>query len=182
MKKYLLFIVLIMFASATFCQKYISKTGHIWFYSHTPMEDIEAHNRQSVSLLDINSGELDFNLLIKSFEFKRKLMQEHFNENYMESDKIPKATFKGKITNLDKISFTKEGEYKAEITGIITIHGVSKPLTTTGSIVVKEGIISAKANFQLIPKDYDIQIPSIVENKIAKAMEVTVELTYSPYQ
>ncbi len=182
MKKYILFIILIMIASAAFCQKYISKTGHIWFYSQTPMEEIEAHNRQCVSLLNINSGELAFNLLIKSFEFKRKLMQEHFNENYMESDKIPKASFKGKITNLDKISFTKDGEYVAEITGTITIHGVSKPITTTGSIDVKEGIISAKAKFQLIPKDYDIQIPSIVENKIAKAMDVTVELTYSPYQ
>src|SRR5208283_991257 len=129
----------------TFAQKLVSKNAHIWFYSHTPMEEIEAHNRQVVSILDKNTGDLMFNMLVKSFEFKRALMQEHFNENYMESDKIPKASFKGTIVNIGKIDFKKDGSYPAEITGTITIHGVSKPLSTTGSIEVKDGVVSGHA-------------------------------------
>lgn len=173
---------LFILVQMSFGQKYISKNGHIWFYSHTPMEDIEAHNRQVVSILNISSGDLLFNLLIKSFEFKRALMQEHFNENYMESDKIPKASFKGYITNINKIDFKKDGSYMAEITGIISIHGVLRTLNTTGNIEIKNGVISANAKFKLVPKDFDIKIPSLVENKFASAMDVTVELTYSEYQ
>jgi polyisoprenoid-binding protein YceI len=160
-------------------QKYISKNGHIWFYSHTPMEDIEGHNRQAVSILDASTGDIVFNLLIKSFEFKVALMQEHFNENYMESDKIPKASFKGKITNLDKINFKKDGSYPAEVTGDLTIHGVTKPVTTKGTLVVQNGSITAKAKFVVTAHDYDIAIPSVVENKIAKEIEINVDVTYT---
>lgn len=181
MKTLCLILVFVVSCSYVSAQKYISKTGHVWFFSHTPMEDIEAHNNQVVSVLDVATGEIKFTLLIKSFVFKRALMQEHFNENYMESDKIPKASFVGKIINLGKIDFKKDGSYPAEIAGDITIHGVSKPFTTTGTIDIKGGVISAKANFPLVPKDYDIKIPSLVENKIAKQMDTSVELTYSPY-
>jgi len=159
-------------------QKYVIKNGHVWFYSHTPMEEIEAHNKQVVSSLDYSSGELAFVLLVKSFDFKTALMQEHFNENYMESDKIPKANFKGKINNIGKIDFKKDGTYPAEVSGDLTIHGVTKHITTTGSIVVKGSAVSANAKFVLVPKDYGIQIPSLVENKIAKEIQVTVEMAY----
>ena len=86
----------------SFGQKYITKTSHIWFYSHTPMEDIEAHNRQVVSSLDVSTGDIAFLLLVKSFDFKTALMQEHFNENYLESDKFPKAIFKGKLDDIQQ--------------------------------------------------------------------------------
>ena len=91
MKKiFLVFLSIGLFQIAG-AQKFISKAGHIWFYSHTPVEEIEAHNRQVVSILDANTGDLQFTLLVKSFEFKIALMQEHFNENYLESDKYPKS-------------------------------------------------------------------------------------------
>lgn len=173
---FLLAVSLFQLVSA---QKYITKNGHIWFYGETPLEEIEAHNRQVVSSLDASNGEMAFVLLNKSFEFKRALMQEHFNENYMESDKFPKANFKGKIDNLGKIDFKKDGTYPAEVSGDLTIHGVTKHVTTKGTIVVKGNTIAANSKFLVVPTDYGIRIPSIVENKIAKEMQVTVDMTYS---
>jgi hypothetical protein len=160
-------------------QKLISKNGHIWFYSYTPMEEIEAHNQQVVSILDETTGTLQFNLLIKSFEFKRSLMQEHFNENYMESDTYPKSGFSGKITNTDKINFKKDGAYPAEVTGDLTIHGVTKQVTIPGTITINGTTVNAKANFEVDPKDYNISIPEVVKEKFAKAMDVNVDVTYN---
>ena len=176
--KVLLFVLLALFQLST-AQKYVSKNGHIKFYSHTPVEDIEAHNNQVVSILDPATGDLAFNLLIKAFEFKKALMQEHFNENYMESDKYPKSSFKGKITNLDKISFKQDGVYQAEVSGDLTIHNVTKPVTIKGTIEVKAGSVKASAEFVVAPKDYDIAIPSVVENSIAKEIEVSLDATYT---
>jgi polyisoprenoid-binding protein YceI len=144
------------------------------------MEEIEAHNRQVVSSLDCSTGDIAFLLLIKSFEFKRALMQEHFNEEYMESDKLPKAGFKGKITNLKQIDFKKDGTYPAEVTGDLTIHGVTKSVTFKGTLEIKGTTITANSKFVLIPQDYGIKIPSLVENKIAKEMQVTVDASYNP--
>jgi hypothetical protein len=179
MKKILLIVLTLGLFQFSFAQKYISKTGHIWIYSYTSMEVIEGHNHQVVSILDATTGDLQFSLLVKSFEFKVALMQEHFNENYMESDKLPKSSFKGKITNLNKIEFKKEGIYPAEVSGDLTIHGVTKPVTTSGTLEVKGQTITAKAKFTVSPKDYDIVIPSLVEDKIAKTIDVNVDVTYS---
>jgi hypothetical protein len=179
MKTKILLFSLIFVTNIAVAQKFIAKTGHIWFYSYTSMEVIEAHNHQVVSILDPSTGDIIFNLLNKSFEFKVALMQEHFNENYMESTKFPKSTFKGKITNLDKIDFKKDGTYPAEVTGDLTMHGVTKNISTAGTIEVSKGVITAKAKFKVVPKDYGIQIPQLVENKIAKEMEITVEIPYA---
>jgi hypothetical protein len=177
--KILLFVLLGVYQLSS-AQKYISKTGHIWFYSHTPMEEIEGHNRQVASILDPATGDIIFSLLQKSFEFKVKLLEEHYNENYLESDKYPKATFKGKITNLDKIDFKKDGIYTAEATGDLTLHGVTKTVTNTGTIEVKNGVVTAKSKYMIIPQDYKIEIPALVAEKIAKEVEVNIDVTYSP--
>jgi hypothetical protein len=176
-----IFFILLSFVlfQAANAQKYISKTGHIWIYSHTPMEEIEGHNRQVVSIVDAATGDLQFSLLVKSFEFKIALMQEHFNENYMESDKFPKSSFKGEITNLDKIDLKKDGVYPAEVSGDLTIHGVKKSFSVTGTIEVKGENISARAKFNISPKDYNIEIPALVENKIAKSIDVNVDIPYT---
>jgi polyisoprenoid-binding protein YceI len=179
MKTKLFFLAaLVLSFTSLSAQRYICKTGHVWFYSHTPMEEIEAHNRQVVSILDPSTGDIQFNLLNRSFEFKVALMQEHYNENYMESDTYPKATFKGKITNLDKIDFKKDGTYEATVSGDLTMHGVTKQVTITGSILIKNGLPTAQAKFTVIPQDYNIIIPDLVKEKIAKEMEVTVDIAY----
>ena len=134
----------------------MTKNGYIGFYSHTPMEDIKADNNQVVGALDISTGEMVFQALIKSFHFDRALMEEHFNENYMESDKIPKSVFKGKITNLSSVDFTKNGTYEVTVEGDLTIHDVTNKISTKGTIEVVSGGINANSKFNIVPEDYKI--------------------------
>ena len=162
--------------------KYFTRNGYIKFYSHAPMEDIEAHNRQVTSFLDTDNGELVFSVLMKSFQFEKALMQEHFNENYVESDKYPKATFKGKILNPESVDFKKDGVYTVKVEGDMTIHGVTNKVTTDGTITVKGGKVMANAKFPIAVADYKIEIPAVVRDNIAKEVEVTVDMTYEPYK
>jgi hypothetical protein len=178
--KFKLFFLIVAFVSMNVnAQKFIAKTGHIWFFSHTPMEEIEAHNHQAVSILDPATGDIQFSMLNKAFEFKVALMQEHFNINYMESDTYPKSTFKGKITNLNKIDFKKDGTYEAIASGDLSMHGVTQPVTITGTIIIKDGLPTVQAKFKVVPGDYKIIIPDLVKEKIAKEMEVTVDVAYT---
>lgn len=166
-----LFIVFINFASG---QKMFTKTGLISFFSDTPMEKIEAHNKSSSCVLDLSNGKLEFATLIKGFQFEKALMQEHFNENYMESNKFPKATFKGQIDNYVTIDLSKDKEYTVKVSGDLTIHGVTKPVATSAKLKVKGGKISSEAKFEVKVEDYDIKIPSLVKDKIAKVVNVVV--------
>jgi len=179
MKINIFLIVLLGLTQMISAQKLISKTGHIRIYSHTPMEDVDAENSQVASILDPSTGTLQFSLLVKSFSFKRTLMEEHFNENYLESDKLPKSMFTGKINNLASIDLKKDGSYPAEVNGDLTIHGVTKPVSASGTIEVKQGKITAQSKFNVDPKDYNIIIPDLVKEKIAKEIEVTVNVTYN---
>lgn len=161
-------------------QKYMTKNGYIGFYSHTAMEDIKGDNNQVVGLLDVSTGEMVFQALIKSFHFDRALMEEHFNENYMESDKFPKSVFKGKITNMASIDFSKPGTYEATVEGDLTIRDATNKVTTKGTIEVTSGGINANAKFNIVPEDYKINIPGVVREKINKNLEVTVAMKYTP--
>ena len=172
----LLSIVFILLASAAYSQKYITKNGYIKFYSETSVETIEAHNRQVNSALDIATGNFVFKVLIKSFEFEKALMQEHFNENYMESDKFPDATFSGKIINLSGIDFTKDGKYDAEVEGDLKIHGETKKVKEKGTFEVSGGKINGKSVFMVHLADYKIKIPNTVVNNIAEDIQVTVDV------
>lgn len=175
----LLIAILLLSTSAT-AQKFITKNGNISFYSSTPMEDIEARNNQVNAALDVATGDIVFRVLIKSFTFEKALMQEHFNENYMESDKFPNASFQGKITNIADIDFTKEGSYDAQLKGKLTIHGVTREIETSGTFIVgKEGIVG-KSKFDVKVADYDIEIPSTVINNIAEIIEVSVDVDLKP--
>ena len=118
--------------------RYIERTGKASFFSEAPLENIEAHNEQVLSLLDVEKGEVAASMLMKSFQFQKALMQEHFNEKYIESDKYPKATFKGKITDMNKVDLSKDGNYTVDVEGEITIHGETQPLKTKVNFVVKD--------------------------------------------
>jgi hypothetical protein len=180
MKRLIVLFFLFNLVLAVNAQKYMTKNGFIGFYSHTPMEDIKAENNQVVGALDISTGEMVFQALIKSFHFDRALMEEHFNENYMESDKIPKSMFKGKITNLSAVDFTKNGTYDVTVEGDLTIHDVTNKITTKGTIEVVSGGINANSKFNIIPEDYKITIPGVVREKINKNLEVTIAMKYAP--
>ena len=174
-------LFLVALSLAGFSQvKYLSRAGHIWFYSKTPVETVEAHNNQVASFLDVSKGTIAFEVLNKSFKFERALMEEHFNENYMESEKFPKATFKGQITNLKDINFGKNGTYDATIEGDLTIHGVTKHITEKGTLEVVQGKVIAKSKFGVKPEDYKIEIPSVVKEKIANPLDVSIDITYEP--
>ncbi len=180
MKKFIFTLYLGIFLSTNglYSQKYFTRDGKISFLSEAPLETIEAKNSKATSVLDIESGNIEFAVLIKAFQFKKALMQEHFNENYMESSKFPKATFKGKIDNISEVDFSKDGSYEATVTGKMTIHGVTFPLSTTGTINVTGGEISAESQFVALVADYDIKIPGVVRDNIAKEVEITVDISY----
>ena len=180
MKRIFLLVFILNIVLAVNAQKYMTKNGYIGFYSHTPMEDIKGDNNQVAGVLDISTGEMVFQILIKSFHFERALMEEHFNENYMESDKIPKSSFKGKITNLSSVNFSKNGTYDVTVEGDLTIHDVTNKISTKGTIEVVTGGINANSKFNIVPEDYKINIPGIVREKINKNLEVTVSMKYAP--
>lgn len=163
-------------------QKYMTKNGFIGFYSHTSMEDIKGDNNQVAGVIDISTGELVFQALIKSFHFDRALMEEHFNENYMESEKFPKAIFKGKIINLSAVNFTKNGTYDITVEGDLTIHNVTNKISTKGTLDVITGGLNASSKFNVVPEDYKIEIPGVVREKINKNLEVTVLMKYTPLE
>jgi polyisoprenoid-binding protein YceI len=180
MKRFSVLFFLLFVVTAINAQKYMTKNGYIGFFSHTAMEDIKGDNNQVASVLDITTGELVFQVLIKSFHFDRALMEEHFNENYMESDKFPKSSFKGKITNLSSIDFSKSGIYDVSVDGDLTIRDATNKITTKGQIEVKNGELTATSKFNISPEDYKISIPSVVKDKINKNLEVTVTMKYAP--
>jgi polyisoprenoid-binding protein YceI len=180
MKKLAFVMFILIQAGFAMGQKYITKNGHIMFYSETPMETIEAHNTQVNSVLDITTGDFVFKVLMKSFEFEKALMQEHFNENYVESDKFPNAIFKGKVININDMDFSKAGEYNAVVEGELTLHGVTKKITEKGTFSSDGSKITGKSKFVILPGDYDIKIPKTVINNIAEEIEVTVEVALEP--
>lgn len=176
----ILIIIGLLMNLTGYSQKYMTKNGSIHFYSETPIETIQADNKQVNSALDIQTGDFVFKVLMKSFVFEKALMQEHFNENYVESDKFPNATFQGKVSNLSAINFTKEGTYEATVEGDLTIHGVTRKISEKGTFTVKPGdIIHANSKFMVKPADYDIKIPATVMKNIAETIEVTVDVELS---
>jgi hypothetical protein len=179
MKK--LLVILSLFVgccSAAFSQKYLTRTGQITFYSSTPLENIEARNNEVAAVIS-QAGDVLFQAPIKSFKFDKELMQEHFNEEYLESDKYPKADFKGKIDNVSAVNFSKDGSYKVNTIGKLTIHGVTKDVKIPGVITVKGSDITVNSKFNVATADYNIKIPALMAGKIAKTIEVTVNCILS---
>ena len=180
MKKVLFIISFSVLAHIGFAQIYMTRSGQISFFSKTPLENIEGINNEVTSLLDAGKGEVVFAVLIKSFHFDRALMEEHFNENYLESSKFPKATFQGKINNLASIDFKKNGVYPADVEGDLTIHGVKQHVVTKGTITVSGGKVSATSTFIIKLADYKVEIPSLVADKISETLEIRVNCKYEP--
>lgn len=170
-------LLLISYGSA-YSQLYTTRTGFIGFYSKTAMEDIKAENNQVFAVIDAGKKNMAFGLLLKGFVFTKELMQEHFNENYVESDKYPKASFNGAYTG--DVTLNKDGVYKVVVKGNLTLHNVTKPIETPGTIEVKGGKLLGQASFKVKPEDYNITIPSLVRDKISPEMSVNVKIECSP--
>ena len=160
--------------------RYFTKTGRIEFSSKARLEDIDAVNKSVTAVLDAKSGALQFSVLMKGFEFDKALMQEHFNENYIESDKYPKADFKGTITNNSNIDYSKPGTYTANVNGKLTIRGVTKDVQTTGTIKVEGENLATTSAFNILLSDYNIKIPAVVKDKINNNVRISVNTKLEP--
>lgn len=162
--------------------KYFTKTGKISFDATTSKspENIDGVNKTAICVLDTKTGNFQFSVLMKGFEFERALMQEHFNENYVESNKFPKSEFKGTITNNASVNYTKDGTYPVKVKGSLTIHGVTKEIETDGKLIVKAGKINAVADFNVALADYNISVPSLVADKLAKNAAIKVDCVLEP--
>lgn len=174
--------LLIIAITGISAQKYFTKSGEITFTSEAPLEKIEAFNNNVTSVLDLESGRMEFAVLIKSFHFEKALMEEHFNENYMESGKHPKSVFKGSIQNLSEVNFSENGKYPVKVEGDLTIHGETKPISADGIIEVDSGQIMATSEFTVLVADYEIKIPKVVRDNIAREVTIHVSLAYQPLE
>ena len=171
-------IVLLLGTQLAIGQKYYSKTGKISFHSDAKMEQIEATNTSASTVIDVATGSMEWAVLIQGFKFEKSLMQDHFNENYMESATYPKAKFKGKIENISMVNFSKDGVYNVTVNGQLEMHGVTKPVTTQGTITVKGGVVSAKSKLTVLLADYGIEIPKLVEENISKSVDISIMADY----
>ncbi|ULQ53442.1 YceI family protein [Flavihumibacter fluvii] len=169
-----LLIIMICSYATAFSQRYITRNGIARFYSRTDLEDIAAENKQVMAVLDPDSRLIAVSMLMKGFLFKKELMQDHFNENYVESDRFPKAIFEG--TFAETIDISENAVTKLLFKGKLSLHGVSREVALPATVVVKNGIISGNAEFQLVPEDYQIRIPNLVRDKISRKVDVFISV------
>ncbi len=182
--KYLILVIFAAFIFSSFntvTQKYITKTGTIEIFSQTPVFTIEGTNRKVASILNTETGEIVVSTLVRSFKFKEALVEEHFNENYMHSEKFPKAVFKGKITNFKEIDFTKNGKNSFVIEGKLTIHGETIYIKEDGMMNIKDGNISANTEFSISLKKYKIEIEKAYKDAIKDDILLKIHFDYKPY-
>jgi hypothetical protein len=176
----LLCVALLFFQPCIAQQLYATKNGEISFYSHAPIEDIDAHNTNVAVALNPVNNEIVFSVPIQLFMFDRKKMQQDFNENYMESATYPKSTFTGTIN--ETIDYTKEGTYFVSVTGRLTIHGTEQTRTEKGTMIVKQGSIYLQSDFMIYVKDFNVKIPSLLTQNIAEVVSVKVKATLVPIE
>lgn len=160
--------------------RFVDRQGTASFYSEAPIENIAAHSKEAMSIIDIETGEIVATIAMKSFVFKKSLMQEHFNENYVESDKYPTATFKGKIANIQGLDLSKQGTFQLDIVGDINIHGVTRTLQCTAALSKTANALTANVSFPIRVADFDIDIPKVVFYNIAEVVDVKASFSYQP--
>lgn len=158
-------------------QRYSTTSGQTQFFSETPVENIRAINKKSQVIFDAATGELAVRIPIRDFTFPNKLMQEHFNENYMESEKYPTATFSGKLSSLP--DHTRNGTYSVVAKGKLTVHGVTQEREIQGQFIVKDGSITMMSDFEVALTDHKIEVPKLVFVKIAQQIQVKTEYVLS---
>jgi polyisoprenoid-binding protein YceI len=173
------FILLMFLAGSTFAQKFYTSSAQITFTSEAPMEKIISPNKQVTCMLNTATKDLAFKVIMKSFEFERQGMYDHFNHEYLETDKFPNATFVAKIT--DNIDLTKNGVYSVTTEGTLTIHGRSKQIRQTGKIEVSDGKIILKSGFSILLSDFGVTVPNDYIKRISNSVQIMVNAVLSPY-
>jgi polyisoprenoid-binding protein YceI len=177
--KNLLFLMAMTITAVGYGQKYISEKTFVSFYSHAAIEDIKADNAKASSVFDTATGDIAFSVPIKDFVFAKTLMQEHFNEKYMETEKFPKSTFQGKLLGFDA---AKKGPQQVKAQGKLTLHGVARTIDVPGTVEVQGNRIQMKSVFVARLDDYKITRPELMFQKIAEQVDVTIDFTFKPYE
>lgn len=172
MKRLLFAAVLLAAGFTAKAQMYVGSSSKVQFFSYTAVENIDATSSSATTVLNTATNQVACEMKIKDFKFKNGLMEEHFNENYMESDKYPKASFRGKIN--ETVDYTKDGTTSVTMTGDLTIHGVAKPRTINATVTVKGETITVDSKFAVTVKDHNITVPEAMGAKIATVVSVTM--------
>lgn len=180
-RSFVIIVATFISTSALLAQdKYFTKSGRITFFSKAPLENIDGSHKAVTCVLDTKTGNLQFAVLMKGFEFEKALMQEHFNENYVESHKFPKAEFKGQVVNNAEINYAKDGTYPAKVKGTLLLHGETKEVETNGNVVVRSGKLQAGAVFTILLSDFKIEIPKVVKENVSNTVKITVDCLLDP--
>ncbi|MEX2567805.1 MAG: YceI family protein [Cyclobacteriaceae bacterium] len=178
MKALKLTLLVLLWSNMVFGQKYFSDQNHVSFFSEAPLENIEAHTYNARSIFDLETGKIAFTIPIRTFEFEKSLMQQHFNEKFMESGKYPRAKFSGVVENYHQ----DEGKQEVEAKGEIEIHGVTKEISVSGEMEINGNQIKITTTFPLKVADFEIKIPQVVSRNIAKTVDVNLEFNYEPHE
>lgn len=174
----LLALALITLPALSPAQRYIAESGSIIFLSKATIEDIKSENKKVSSIFNISTGAIAFSVPIRQFSFNKQLMQEHFNDKYMESDRFPTATFSGIITGHDPVS---PGVQPVTAKGKLTIHGITKDVDIPGTFQRDNGTVVLKSTFKIKLLDYEIRIPKLLWQNIAEQVDITLDMTYKPH-
>jgi polyisoprenoid-binding protein YceI len=182
MKKFLFSAALAVTIMPSFGQIYTAKAGqtYISFFSEAPLENIEATNKNATIVLKSSTNEIQIGMNMNNFKFKNALMEEHFNENYLESSKYPKCVFRGKIN--EPVDYTKKGETKVTVTGKMELHGVTRDVTLNGTLNNDGNDLALDSKFQIRVADYNIEVPSMYVKNIAEVVDVTFKSVLEPFQ
>lgn len=163
---------------AAIAQQYMTREGHVRFFSTTPMEDIKAENHQTTALLRAD-GAFAFRVPVLGFRFEKALMEEHFNENYLESHTYPNGSFEGEVNGFsDALKDGKSHDVVAK--GVLSIHGVEQEREIPSKLRWNGTGWDIESVFNVVPEDHNINIPKVVRNKIASIIEVTIEANLNP--
>ena len=176
-----LVLSLIIFPSTKAQDRFITKTGQVWFHSKTRIKEIEAYSKQVTSVLDTKTGDVFMSGFLMDFKFDNQLIEEHFNENYVESAKFPKVKFKGKMQDISIIDFSKNATYKRRVIGVVEMHGKSVNINKEVKAVVKDGKIKVNVFFTITTEDFAINIPEILLDKLHKNIDINIEFIYVPF-
>lgn len=174
-----LLIFSLFISSKSFGQLYATQSGETNFFSETPLENISGTNKTVGAILNTTTNEIAVSMKMTAFDFPNKLMQEHFNENYMESEKFPTGIFKGKIA--EAIDYSKNGIYDVTAKGQLTLHGVTQARDLKGKLTVDNQKINLICSFDVKLTDHKIEVPKLVFAKIAEVISVKSKYAFMPY-
>ncbi len=159
---------------------YTSDSSSVSFYSHTPIEDIEAVNAAATSMIEMSMRNIQFQVPTSAFQFENKMMQKHFNDGYLEPRKFPYATFRGKLS--DSLDLSIDTIYRVEAIGMLNVHGIDRVGTFKGDFVCRDSIAALRVEFKIILEDHGVKVPGAIFDNVAKEVDVKMYFRYRPYR